>query len=167
MKKVVKRQRTILGVVLREVQRKLDLPGSRSLPSNPKAISDLWMWLERAERIRTQQRHDKNKLYALHAPEVECIGKGKARKPYEFGVKVSLAVTHKQGLMVGARSFTGNPFDGHTLAAQLEQTSNLLQDLNRAPKQVVVDLGYRGVDADNPGIEIIHRGRYKGHDRST
>ena len=44
------------------------------------------MWHERAERIRTQQRHDKNKLYALHAPEVECIGKGKARKPYEFGV---------------------------------------------------------------------------------
>jgi len=68
---------------------------------------------------------DKHKLYALHAPEVECIAKGKARNPYEFGVKVSLAVTHKQGLMVGARSFTGNPFDGHTLAAQLEQTSNL------------------------------------------
>ncbi len=159
MKRVVKRQRTILGVVLREVQRKLGLSGS--LPSNPKALSDLHMWIERAERIRTQQRHDKNKLYALHAPEVECIGKGKARKPYEFGVKVSLAVTHKQGLMVGARSFTGNPFDGHTLAAQLEQTTNLLQDLSRTPKQVVVDLGYRGVDADNPGVEIIHRGRYK------
>jgi IS5 family transposase len=159
MRKVVKRQRTILGVVLREVQRKLDLSGAT--PSNPKALSDLQMWIERAERIRTQQRHDKNKLYALHAPEVECIAKGKARNPYEFGVKVSLAVTHKQGLMVGARSFTGNPFDGHTLAAQLEQTTNLLQDLNRTPKQVVVDLGYRGVDADNPGIEIIHRGRYK------
>ena len=72
-------------------------------PSGPKAFSDLQMWLERAERIRTQQRHDKNKLYALHAPEVECIGKGKARKPYDFGVKVSLAVTHKSGLMVGAR----------------------------------------------------------------
>ena len=40
-----------------------------------------------AERIRTQQLHSKNKLYALHAPEVECIGKGKARKPYEFGVR--------------------------------------------------------------------------------
>jgi IS5 family transposase len=159
MKRVIKRQRTILGVVLREVARKLNLP--ENLSSNSKALNDLQMWIERAERIRTQQRHDKNKLYALHAPEVECIGKGKARKPYEFGVKVSLAVTHKSGLMVGARSFTGNPFDGHTLAAQLEQTSNLLQELNRAPKQVVVDLGYRGVDADNPGIEIIHRGRYK------
>jgi len=169
MKRVVKRQRTILGVVLREIKRKLDLSVNAPLngeesggtPSNPKALSDLWMWLERAERIRTQQRHDKNKLYALHAPEVECIAKGKARNPYEFGVKVSLAVTHKSGLMVGARSFPGNPFDGHTLAAQLEQTTNLLQELRRAPKQVVVDLGYRGVDADNPGVEIIHRGRYK------
>ena len=119
------------------------------------------MWLQRAERIRTQQRDTKNKLYALHAPEVECISKGKARNPYEFGVKVSLAVTHKQGLMVGARSFPGNPYDGHVLSAQLEQTNNLLQDLGRSPKQVVVDLGYRGVDADNPGVQIIHRGKYK------
>ena len=95
------------------------------------------MWLERAERIRTQQRHDKNKLSALHAPEVECIGKGKARKPYEFGVKVSLAVTHKQGLMVGARSFRGNPYDGHILAAQLEQITNLMQDLGRSPTQAI------------------------------
>jgi IS5 family transposase len=87
--------------------------------------------------IRTQQRHDKNKLYALLASEVECIGKGKARKLYEFGVKVSLAVTHKQGLMVGARAFPGNPFDGHTLAQQLEQTTNLLHDLGRKPKQTI------------------------------
>ena len=96
-------------------------------------------------------------------PALQSIGisKGKARKPYEFGVKVSLVVTHLRGLMVGARSFTGNPYDGHTLAAQLEQTRNLMQDLGRTPKQVVVDLGYRGVDADNPGIEIIHRGKYK------
>ena len=71
--------------------------------------------LERAERIRTQKLSDKNKLYALHAPEVECISKGKARKRYEFGVKVSLVVTHLRGLMVGARSFTGNPYDAHTL----------------------------------------------------
>ena len=92
---------------------------------------------------------------------MECISKGKVRNPYEFGVKVSLAVTRKQGLMVGARSFPGNPYDGHVLSAQLEQTSNLLQDLGRSPKQVIVDLGYRGVDADNPGVQIIHRGKYK------
>ena len=159
LKRSVKRQRTILGVVIREVQRNLEL--AVNAPPNPKALSDLQMWLARAERIRTQQRHDKNKLYALHAPEVECISKGKVRKPYEFGVKVSLAVTHKCGLMVGARSFSGNPYDGHILAAQLEQTTNLMQDLGRCPTQAIVDLGFRGVDADNPGVQIIHRGKYK------
>ncbi|PHV10760.1 hypothetical protein CSQ89_14550 [Chitinimonas sp. BJB300] len=51
------------------------------------------------ERIRTPQPKDKNKQCVLHAPEVECIGKGKARKPYKFGVKVSIVVTHKRGLM--------------------------------------------------------------------
>jgi IS5 family transposase len=85
LKKVLKRQRTILGIVIREVQRKLE--SADFAPEHPKAVSDLMMWLERAERIRTQQRNGTNKLYALHAPEVECIGKGKARKPYEFGVK--------------------------------------------------------------------------------
>lgn len=53
-------------------------------------ISDFGLWIERATRIQTQQRTDKNKLYALLAPEVECIGKCKARKPYEFGVKISV-----------------------------------------------------------------------------
>ena len=159
LKRSVKRQRTILGVVIREVLRNLEL--AVNAPPSPKVLSDLQMWLSRAERIRTQQRHDKNKLYALHAPEVECISKGKARKPYEFGVKVSLAVTHRSGLMVGARSFSGNPYDGHILAAQLEQTTNLMQDLGRSPTQAIVDLGFRGVDADNPGVQIIHRGKYK------
>jgi len=169
LRKAVKRQRTILGVVMREVQRKLDADraavAAGGAPvheaSSPKALGDLVTLMERAERIRTQQRNTKNKLYALHAPEVECISKGKARNPYEFGVKVSLAVTHKQGLMVGARSFPGNPYDGHVLSAQLEQTTNLLQDTGHAPRQVIVDLGYRGVDADNPGVQIIHRGKYK------
>lgn len=169
LRRTVKRQRTILSVVMREMQRKLDADqaavaaGGAPLheASNPQAIADLATLLERAERIRTQQRNTKSKLYAQHAPEVECISKGKARNPYEFGVKVSLVITYKQGLMVGARSFPGNPYDGHVLSAQLEQTTNLLQDTGRAPKQVIVDLGYRGVAADNPGVQIIHRGKYK------
>jgi IS5 family transposase len=70
-------------------------------------------------------------------------------------------VTHKSGLMVGARTFPGNPYDGHILAAQLEQTGILLEDVGRIPKEVVVDLGYRGVDHDNPKVQIIHRGNYK------
>lgn len=157
LQRVLKRQRTVLGIVLREVQRKMSQAGVVSALT----LNSLRELMGRAERIRTQQRHDKNKLYALHAPEVECIGKGKARKPYEFGVKVSLAITHKQGLMVGARSFTGNPYDGHLLAEQLEQVTILTEDTGTKPRQVVVDLGFRGVDAANPGVEIIHRGRFK------
>lgn len=159
LKRVVKRQRTILGIVMREAQRKLSMP--EFTVDSPKAASDLMMWLERAERIHTQQRNDKNKLYALHAPEVECIGKGKARKPYEFGVKSAVVVSHQHGLMLGARTFPGNPYDGHILSAVLEQASNLTQDLSITISQVVADLGFRGVDADNPGKHIIHRGRYK------
>ncbi len=157
LRKVVKRQRTILGIVLREVQRKI----AHVSETTALTQTTLQTLMQRAERIRSQRPKDKNKLYALHAPEVECIGKGKARKPYEFGVKVSVAVTHKQGLMVGARSFTGNPYDGHTLAEQLEQATILTEDTGAQPKQVVVDLGFRGVDADNPGVQIIHRGKFK------
>ena len=157
LRKVLKRQRTILGIVLREVGRKIE----QASEATALALNSLRTLMQRAERIRSQRPKDKNKLYALHAPEVECIGKGKARKPYEFGVKVSVAVTHKQGLMVGARSFTGNPYDGHTLAEQLEQVQILTEDTATKTKQVVVDLGFRGVDADNPGIQIIHRGKFK------
>ena len=163
LKKVVKRQRTTLGIVMREVQRKLQ--AQEFVAVDAKALSDLTMWLERAERIRTQQTKDKNKLYALHAPEVECIGKGKARKPYEFGVKAAIVVSHKAGLMMGARTFTGNPYDGHILNAVMEQATNLMQDVPAKIKQIVVDLGFRGVDADNPGMEIIHRGKIKSLSR--
>jgi IS5 family transposase len=159
LQRVLKRQRTILGIVIREVQRKMQ--GAEFAPEQPKAASDLGLWLERATRIQKQQRADKNKLYALHAPEVECIGKGKARKPYEFGVKSAIVVSHQHGLMLGARTFPGNPYDGHILNAVLEQATNLTQDLQLNIKQAVVDLGFRGVDADNPGVEIIHRGKFK------
>lgn len=150
----MRRQRTILGALLRDVQRKMVHLGDE-------ARAALQVWIDRAERIRTQRTKDKHKLYALHAPEVECISKGKSRQRYEFGVKTSLATTLKQGLMVGARSFPGNPYDGHTLAAQLEQTSTLLQDIAVAPKTAVVDLGYRGVDADVAPVQLIHRGKFK------
>jgi transposase, IS5 family len=173
LRRTVKRQRTILGALMRDVQRGLDriLQGDPSGLAPGKqptalALTQLKTWLERAERIRTQQRHDKNKLYAMHAPEVECIGKGKARKPYEFGVKVSLAVTHQNGLMVGARSFPGNPYDGHTLAEQLEQTNTLLQDIGTTPIVAVVDLGFRGVEVEAAvgAVQIIHRGKFKSLD---
>ncbi len=72
-----------------------------------------------------------------------------------------MAVTHRHGLMVGARSFPGNPYDGHTLAAQLEQTTTLLQDIGVKPTTAVVDLGYRGVDAQIAPVQLVHRGRSK------
>ena len=158
---------------MREVQRKLDVraqvvaEGGTPLvePASRTALPELMKWMERAERIRTQQRKDKNKLYALHAPEVECIGKGKARKPYEFGVKAAIVVSHKAGLMIGARTFPGNPCDGHILSAAIEQATNLMQDLPVKIKQIVVDLAFRGVDEDNPGMEIIHRGKIKSMSR--
>ena len=135
-------------------------------PTPLSAHTKLTTLLERAERIRSQLPKDKNKLYALHAPEVECISKGKARNRYEFGVKVSLAITHRQGLMVGAKRFTGNPFDGHTLKAQLAQSNALIQSAGTSIKQAFVDLAYRGVDADNPGVEVIHRGRIKSMNKA-
>ena len=166
LRRTIKRQRTMLGSLMRNARRGLEAISQGVAGHEPTAlaITELMMWLERAERIRTQQRHSKNKLYALHAPEVECIGKGKARKPYEFGVKVSLAVTHKSGLMVGARSFPGNPYDGHTLAEQLEQTNTLLQDIGVKPTTAVVDLGFRGVDEACAPVQIIHRGKFKSLD---
>lgn len=101
LRRVLKRQRTVLGRVLRDIERKM------SERSHERQTS-LRIWLERAWRICRQRAKDKNKLYALHAPRVECIGKGKARQPYEFGVKVSLAITVRHGLIVGARAFPGN-----------------------------------------------------------
>ena len=76
-------------------------------------------------------------------------------------MKVSLGITHKQGLIVGAKRFPGNPFDGHTLAAQIGQTNALVANSGKAIKEAYVDLGYRGVDADNPGVRVMHRGRIK------
>ena len=156
LRRVLKRQRTVLGRLLRDIERKL--PGATR-----ERQAQLRVWLERAWRICRQRPKDKGKLYALHAPEVECIGKGKARQPYEFGVKVSLAITEKQGLIIGARAFPGNPYDGHTLAEQLEQSSILLQDLpgTPKPKTVLVDLGFRGVDAEVSSVHLIHRGKHK------
>ncbi|MGH9887132.1 MAG: IS5 family transposase, partial [bacterium] len=156
LRRVLKRQRTILGRLLRDIERKL-----AGVSDEQQAA--LQTWIERAWQVCRQRQKDKNKLYALHAPEVECIGKGKARQPYVFGVKTSLAIPHKQGLIGGARSFPGNPYDGHTLHAQLEQTTILLEGLpgSPRPKTAVVDLGFRGVDAEVAPVQLIHRGKYK------
>ncbi len=133
MRRVLRRQRTVLGRLVRDIQRKLD-------QVNIGVRERIAVWLERAQRLYTQRPKDKQKLYALHAPEVECIGKGKARQAYEFGVKVGIAVTACKGLVVGARSFPGNPYDGDTLAEQLEQTRGLLQDVSVEPTVAIAQV---------------------------
>ncbi|SCC93547.1 transposase [Thiomonas sp. X19] len=100
-------------------------------------------------------------LRGEHAGNGVFLPDGKARKPYEFGVKTAVVVSHQQGLMLGARTFPGNPYDGHILRATLEQATILMQDWKVAIQHVVVDLGFRGVDADNPGQHILHRGKFK------
>ena len=162
LRKVLKRQKTVLGRLIREVQRKLP----KVLPENQPLMDRLETVLQRAQTLRNQTPKGSGKLYAMHAPEVECICKGKAQQRYEFGVKSSFAVTHQEGLIVGARTFAGNPYDGHVLSAQLEQTGILLQDAGAIPREVIVDLGYRGVDADNPGVRILHRGKSRSMTKS-
>ena len=92
-------------------------------------------------RVLAQKPKDKHKIYSLHEPEVDCISKGKARVRYEFGTKVSIAATIKEGFITGARSMPGNPYDGHTLAEALDQVEVLTEI---RPSLAVVDRGYRG-----------------------
>ena len=154
LKKTVRRQRTIVAKLMREIERKM----ASVVASTPQALQGLRTVLDRATRLVTQSPKDKSKLYAMHASEVECISKGKARNPYEFGVQSCIAVTHQSGLIVGARTFPGNPYDGHTLQEQIEQVNILCDAHGVTVKEAVVDLGYRGVDAANPGVLIKHRG---------
>jgi len=163
MKKVINRQRTIVGRLSREIQRQV----ANQITSQVATLSAelkgmITEALAKAQRLMTQTKHRKSKgipkLYSWHAPETECISKGKARTPYEFGVKVGITSTIKGNLILGARSFPNNPFDGHTLNEQLEQASILS---GNTIKNVYVDLGYRGVDQDNPGVSIKQRGKYK------
>jgi IS5 family transposase len=82
---------------------------------------------------------------------VSCIAKGKEHKKYEFGNKVSITKTRKSGIIIGVMSFTGNPFDGDTLAPQLAQIERIT---NHKPGTGIVDRGYRGRKQVN-GTQII------------
>jgi len=115
-----------------------------------------------AKRLKVQQRNSKYKVYAIHAPEVACIAKGKARNPYEFGAKVSIAVTDKDSWVVGARTFKGNPYDGHTLFEAFDQIKAITDHL---PKQVYVDSGYRAAYLGQQ-TDVIVTGQ-KRHSKAT
>ena len=159
MRRAIKRQSTIVWQLQREIERKAS--------ANGQAVCEaLAGTLNKAQRIVEQSVQRKThggqaKVYSFHAPKVECISKGKARTPYEFGVKVGIASTLSSKLIVGARAFHGSPYDGHTLTAQLEQASILMQSSTVRPTTAFVDLGYQDVHADNPDVRILHRGNSK------
>jgi transposase, IS5 family len=128
--------------IIRDVRRKMET-GAHGLSAL--SLTLLESALSKAMRIAHQKRGDKDYLYSWHAPEVECIGKGKARKPYEFGCKVSLATNvmpAKGGhFILHAQALHGKPYDGHTLEGALE---NIKEIVGRMPSKVAVDKGYKG-----------------------
>ena len=146
--------KTVLGRVVRDIERRLaERPESvRAAFTEPLALT---------RRLLEQQRHDNKKLYALHAPEVECIAKGKAHKRYEFGVKVSIATTNRSNLVIGAQSLPGSPYDGHTLSSALQQVERLT---GQHPERCYVDLGYRGHDVTD--VEVFKARQKRGVTRS-
>jgi IS5 family transposase len=107
----------------------------------PQPDQDLAELLHLTQRLLNQKRNDKNKLYSLHAPEVECISKGKAHKKYEFGCKVSVATTSKDNWIVGVEALHDNPFDGHTLKGALRQIKRLV---GWEAQNAYCDKGYKG-----------------------
>src|SRR4051812_37193474 len=105
--------------------------------------------LSLARRVKDQRQCERGrKVYSLHAPEVECIGKGKAHRPYEFGVKVSVATPLNRcrgGQFVAhVKALPGNPYDGHTLAAVLPDIESTI---GAGLERIVTDAGYKGHNA--------------------
>lgn len=133
--KMTRQLKTILGRVLRDIERKA---GKLRGQIADEPLREL---VAMAHRLLAQTRTSKNKLYSVHAPEVECICKGKVHKRYEFGCKASVATTSKSNWIVGAYALHGNPYDGHTLGGAIGQVERLT---GHTPDDVMVDQGYRG-----------------------
>ena len=151
----IKFLRTRLGRVIRDIRRKID--------GDEKLNEAFAIPLVRASQIRRQKQRQRGwKLYSWHAPEVECIGKGKARAPYEFGVKVSLTTTNTRSkgaqFILHAKALPGNPYDGHTLREVWEETEALT---GRKIERAYVDKGYRGHNAPKP-LRVYRSGQKRG-----
>jgi len=133
--------RTLLGRVIRDIGRKIG--------EDPR-LRAIFAWpLSLARRVREQRPRQRGpKIYSLHAPEVECIGKGKPHKPYEFGVKVSLATPLRRckggQFIAHVAALPGNPYDGHTLAAVVPAIE---QQIGVSLTRLIADRGYRGHNA--------------------
>ena len=143
MRRQVRKLRTYLGRVVRDIERKtVDSGDLQTIFADELAM---------AKRLLNQKKTDRKKLYSLHAPEVECISKGKAHKRYEFGVKASVATTNKSNFVVGGMALPGNPFDGHTLVAALDQVRRLTGSVI---DEVFADRGYRGHGEEESTVYI-------------
>ena len=138
-----RRLKTYLGRLRRDIERKI--VGRSDLTVILKPIFEL------VDRLLEQTRHDKNKVYSLHEPHVECISKGKAHKKYEFGCKASIVVTHKEGLALGLKALHGNPYDGHTLSDALKEAE---EACSTKIDRVFVDKGYRGHSVTDKEVYI-------------
>jgi IS5 family transposase len=141
--RALRKLRTYLGRIIRDITRKrggsTDVLGGVALER----------MLALSQRVLQQkQRQRGRKVYSLHAPEVECIGKGKAHRPYEFGVKVSVATTLARAgggqFVAHAKALPGNPYDGHTLATVIPEIEALV---GNTIERILADKGYRGHNA--------------------
>jgi IS5 family transposase len=139
--KALRKLKTYLGRTVRDVERQI--AGDEQLDAIFK-----WSLYQAKTVIAQRQRQRGRKIYSLHADEVECIGKGKAHKPYEFGVKVSVATTLNRSkggqFALHAAALPGNPYDGHTLATVIPDMEKMIgNELSR----ILADAGYRGHNA--------------------
>lgn len=135
MKREGRRLKVYLGRIRRDIGRRIF--------RNPALQNHFKSILPLMDRLLQQKKEDSDKLYSLHAPETECIAKGKAHKKYEFGCKVSLVVTHKEGLCLSSQALHGNPYDGHTLKQSILEA----EEGSGVPVETVfVDRGYKGND---------------------
>ncbi|MDR8390298.1 IS5 family transposase [Aliifodinibius sp. S!AR15-10] len=152
-RKATRKLRTCAGRLLREVQRRL-----------PEEVTGRHQpVLELCQQVLDQQRYDKNKVYSLHEPHTACIAKGKAHKKYEFGRKVSLAITANSQVLVGATMAEGNAHDSKTLEDTLRQYHTLT---DRLPEKTITDRGYRGL-TEVLGVQVWYPDRFKaGKDRN-
>jgi IS5 family transposase len=144
-RKETKRLRTMLGAVMRDIRRKSTAPTAK-----------LAALLTTADRIFSQRRNDKDKTYSVHAPEVECISKGKVHKKYEFGCKVPVVSTTKGNWVIGIDAVHGNPYDGHTLENAIGQAESMT---GYTINNIFCDRGYKGAAASLPGKNVHLSGR--------
>ena len=162
-KKRAKKQVKFMRVRLRRLQRDIRRKMAAASGLAERQVKRLEIALAKAWRIAQQRRGDPGYLYSWHATEVECISKGKARAPYEFGCKVSLATNlhpAKGGhFILHAQALHGNPYDGHTLAAALEDIRKIV---GRAPQRVAVDQGYKGHRVALPHTAVYITGQKRG-----